>query len=136
MTVVAFSRPFWPLFLHVLSAMLLFGAVLTAFTALLAGHRSVAFRCLLVAVPAWVAMRVCGAWIYSHEKDAYHGAQWLGIGMGIADGGLIVLLLAIGAAYWSQRTSRLLATRTASFLCGVYLLMLAIAWIAMTGKWG
>ena len=27
---IAFSRPFWPLFLHVLGAMTLFGAVLTA----------------------------------------------------------------------------------------------------------
>jgi hypothetical protein len=134
--VIAYTGPFWPLFLHVLGAMLLFGAVLAAVVANVAGHRAAAFKSLLVAVPAWVLMRGGAAWVYSNGYSAAKHQSWLQIGMNVADGGLLVLLLAIGAAYWSQRTSSLRARRIASALCAVYLVLLAVAWLAMSGKWG
>jgi hypothetical protein len=134
--VIAYTGPFWPLFLHVLGAMLLFGAVLAAFVALMAGHRAAGLKSLLVAVPAWILMRGGAEWTYSNGYSAVKNQTWLKLGMNIADGGLIVLLLGIGAAYWSQRTSSGRATRIAIGLCGVYLVLLAVAWLAMSGKWG
>jgi hypothetical protein len=134
--VIAYTGPFWPLFLHVLGAMLLFGAVLAAVIAGAAGHRAAQFKALLVAVPMWVLMRGGAAWTYSHGYSAVKSQTWLKLGMNVADGGLIVLLLAIGTAYWSQRASSRRATRIAAALGGVYLVLLAFAWIAMSGKWG
>ena len=133
---IAYTGPFWPLFLHVLGAMVLFGAVLAALIASGAGHRAAAFKALLIAVPAWVLMRGGAEWTYSHGYSAVKSQTWLKLGMNIADGGLIVLLLALGAAYWAQRTPNARAARIASALCGVYLVLLAVAWLAMTGKWG
>jgi len=133
--VIAYTGPFWPLFLHVLGAMLLFGVVLAALIAGAAGHRAAAFRSLVVAVPAWVLMRGGAAWTYSNGYSAVKSQTWLKLGMNIADGGLIVLLLALGFAYWSQRTSSLRTSRIATALSGVYLLLLAFAWLAMSGKW-
>ena len=133
---IAYTGPFWPLFTHVLGAMLLFGAVLAAVIAGTAGHRAAQFKALLIAVPMWVLMRGGAAWVYSHGYSAVKSQTWLKLGMNIADGGLLVLLLAIGFAYWSQRTSSLRTTRIASGLGFVYLLLLAVAWFAMSGKWG
>lgn len=133
---IAYSGPFWPLFLHVLGAMSLFGAVLAALITGAAGHRSAAFRSLLVAVPAWVLMRGGAQWTYSKGYSALKDQTWLKLGFDVADGGLIVLLLALGFAYWSQRTPSLRITRIATVLSGVYLLLLAVAWLAMSGKWG
>jgi hypothetical protein len=134
--VIAYSGPFWPLFLHVLGAMILFGAALAAFAAGVAGHRAVAFKSLLVAVPAWVLMRGGAEWTYSKGYSAVKDQTWLKLGMSIADGGLIVLILAIGFAYWALRSPNQRIPRIADALCGVYLVLLAVAWLAMTGKWG
>lgn len=132
---IAYTGPFWPLFLHVLGAMVLFGAALAAFVVLLAGHRAAGFKALLVAIPAWILMRGGAQWTYSNGYSAVKNATWLKLGMNVADGGLIVLLLALGAAYWAQRTSNRRAGRAAIALCGVYLVLLGVAWLAMTGKW-
>ena len=132
---IAYTGPFWPLFLHVLGAMTLFGAVLAAVVAGAAGHRAAAFRSLLVAVPAWVLMRGGAEWTYSKGYSALKDQTWLSLGFAIADGGLIVLLLAISFTYWSQRTTNPLVSRIATALSAVYLLLLAVAWLAMSGKW-
>ena len=132
---IAYTGPFWPLFLHVLGAMILFGAVIAALAAGAAGHRAAAFRSLLIAVPAWVLMRGGAQWTYSHGYSALKNQTWLTIGFNVADGGLLVLLLALGFAYWSQRTSSVRVSRIATALSGVYLLLLAVAWLAMSGKW-
>jgi len=132
---MGYTGPFWPLFLHVLGAMVLFGAVLSAFVASLARYRGAAFRSLLVALPAWILMRGGAEWTYSQGYSALKNQTWLSLGMAIADGGLIVLLLALGAAYWSQRGSSAIVSRIATGLSGVYLVLLAVAWLAMSGKW-
>jgi hypothetical protein len=134
--VIAYTAPFWPLFLHVLGAMVLFGAVLAALVVLVAGHRAAGFKSLLIAIPAWILMRGGAEWTYSNGYSAVKNATWLKLGMNIADGGLIVLLLALGAAFWSQRTPSRWAARTAIALSGVYLVLLGVAWLAMSGKWG
>jgi hypothetical protein len=143
--VIAFSRPFWPLFLHVLGAMTLVGAVLTAMIVSYVAWRRpgaavlgrVAFRALvLVGVPAYVVMRAAAQWIYS--KEGYSGDNdptWLGIGFGVADAGVLLLLVTIGVAYWWQRGNKPLAGRILAGFSTLYLLALALAWLAMSGKW-
>jgi hypothetical protein len=143
--VTAFSRPFWPLFLHVLGAMTLVGALLTvvivSFVAWrrpeVAVLRRTAWTALIaVALPAYVVMRLAGQWIYS--KEGFSGKNdptWLGIGFGVADAGLLLLLITIGVAFWWRRGGKPVAGRIVAGLSSVYLVLLAIAWLAMSGKW-
>jgi hypothetical protein len=135
-TLLAYSRPFWPLFLHVLGAMLLFGATLAAFVAAAAGHGRAAFRSLLVAIPFWALMLGAGSWLNSDADGVWNGQTWLQLGMNIAGPGVLALLVAIGTAYWWTRSGKLAAGRICTGVTGVYLLLLAVAWLAMSGKWG
>ncbi len=131
MTLLAYSRSFWPLFLHVLGAMTLYGAVIAALVTALAGLRGAATRALLVAVPAWAVTLGCAYWIEHDEGLGSSKATWLGIGHAVLEPGVIVLLLALAAAWrWPQRG------RIAAALCGVYLVLLTVALLAMSGKWG
>jgi hypothetical protein len=144
--VIAYSRPFWPLFLHVLGAMSLFGAVLTVLIVSYAGWSRptasflprAAFRATIVAVPAYLVMRGAAQWIYSKEGWGTGGAKdpsWIGIGFGVADGGLLLLLILLGVSFWWSRTGRLLAGRIVAVVSTIYVLALAVAWLAMSGKW-
>ena len=98
----------FPLFLHVLGAIVLVGAV--AATLLAAGRskdsallRSVAFRTLLiVALPGWVLMRFAGEWINSRE-DIPGDPGWLGTGYIVGDMGLVILLVGTIVGWWSTR---------------------------------
>lgn len=106
MTTLATIRPDdWnlPLFVHVLGAMILVGAVLTA-TAMLAlarGNtamlRTGYFSLLAVALPGWILMRVGAQWIYAREHlgDASDDPAWLIVGFGAAEGGGLLLLAAL-----------------------------------------
>jgi hypothetical protein len=144
--VIAFSRPFWPLFLHVLGAMTLVGALLTVVLVSwvawrrpdVAVLRRTAWTTLLaVALPAYIVMRGAGQWIYS--KEGFSGKNdptWLGIGFGVADAGLLLLLVTGGCAFWWIRSEKPVAGRIVAVLSSVYLVLLAIAWLAMSGKWG
>jgi uncharacterized membrane protein (UPF0182 family) len=142
---IAFSRPFWPLFLHVLGAMVLVGAMMTVLLLALAAWRrpdltvlaKASFRTLLVvAIPAWLVMRVCAQWIHSKEFGSGNdGPTWIDIGFAVADLGLLFLLVTTGAAFWWQRSGKPIAGRIVTGLASVYLVMLAIAWLAMSGKW-
>jgi hypothetical protein len=135
--VIAFGRSSFPLFLHVLGAMVLFGAVLAALILALARRRKVFGVLLLVAVPAYVAMRGGAQWIYSDEGfTGKNDPTWLGIGFGVADAGVLLLLALVGVAFWWQRSSKPVAGRILAALSSVYLVLLAIAWLAMSGKWG
>ena len=66
-----------------------------------------------------------------HERP-----QWLGIGFAVSDAGLLLLLASIGCAYWWLRSGKPLAGRIVAGLSSVYLVLLAVAWLAMSGKWG
>ena len=136
MTIVAFSRPFWPLFLHVLGAMTLFGTVLAALVVAVAGMPRATFSSLAAALPAWVVTLLCAFWIEHDEGLGSSNATWLGIGHGVLEPGLVVLLAAFGAAYWWRRSGRVLAGRLTAGLTAAYIVMLAVAWLAMSGKWG
>jgi hypothetical protein len=134
-TLLAYSRPFWPLFLHVLGAMVLFGAVLAAFVAAAAGQRRAAFPALVIAVPAWALTLGAGSWLNSDADGVWNGQTWLKLGMNIAGPGVLVLLLAIAAAYWWRRSGAPRAGHVSAALSGIYLVLLAVAWLAMSGKW-
>jgi hypothetical protein len=144
--VIAFSRPFWPLFLHVLGAMTLVGALLAVVLVSavawrrpdLAVLRRAAWSGLIVvALPAYLVMRLAGQWIYS--KEGFSGDDdptWLGIGFGVGDLGLLLLLVTIGVAFWWRRGAKPVAGRIVAVLSSLYLVLLAVAWLAMSGKWG
>jgi NADH:ubiquinone oxidoreductase subunit 6 (subunit J) len=132
----------FPLFLHVLGAIVLVGAV--AATLLAAGRskdsallRSVAFRTLLiVALPGWVLMRFAGEWINSRE-DIPGDPGWLGTGYIVGDIGLVILLAATIVGWWStRRPERVWPARTVTVLAGIYLVALLVAMVAMSGKPG
>ena len=144
---IAYSRPFWPLFLHVLGAMSLFGAILAVLILSLVAwrrpdarflHRA-AFTASLIAVAAYVVMRVGAEWIYSKEGWGKGGAEdptWIGIGYGVSDIGLLVLLVIVGCSFWWSRSGRPVAGRIVAVLSVLLTAALAVAWLAMSGKWG
>jgi hypothetical protein len=135
-----------PLFLHVAGAMTLVGALGTTLVLAGAGMRRPDARILargaflsliLAALPAWVVMRVAAQWTYSTEHFSGHDdPTWIGIGFGVSDAGLLVLLVSTGLAYAWTRKLRPWAPRALGGLGGVYLILLGIAWLAMSGKWG
>jgi len=144
--VIAFSRPFWPLFLHVLGAMTTVGAILTALLLLLAAWkrpdavflRRATFTTLLAAIPFYALLRVFGQVMYNREKDAFGGNDptWVGIGFIFADAGALLLLITIGLAFWWLRSGKAIAARIATGTSSVLLVLLTIAMLAMSGKWG
>jgi hypothetical protein len=80
--VIAYSRPFLPLFLHVLGAMTLVGAILAVLILTVAAwgrpevaalRRAAFWTLLIVAIPAWIVMRVGAEWIYSKEFGSSSG---------------------------------------------------------------
>jgi hypothetical protein len=130
----------FPLFLHVLGAIVLVGA--TAATALAASHagdslllRRVAFGTLVaVAIPAWVLMRLAGQWIESKE-DIEGDPTWLGIGYVVADIGLVILVVTTVIGWWStRRPARRWPARAVTALASLYLIALLVAMWANTGK--
>jgi hypothetical protein len=135
-----------PLFLHVLGAMVLVGAVATA--ALLSFvawrrprvplyGRAAFWSLLAVGLPAYVVMRVGAQWTYSKEGfSGKHDPTWVGIGFLAADLGLLLLLVTTGIAFWWKRRGKTVAGRAVSVLTSVYLVLLAVAWFAMAAKWG
>jgi hypothetical protein len=144
--VIAYSRPFWPLFLHVLGAMTLVGSIMAALIASAVAWRRpgspllsrVTFAALVSGVPSYIVFRIAAQVIYSDEKDAYGGKDptWIGIGFGVSDAGLLLLLASIGCAFWWRRSAKPVAGRIVGGLSTVYLVLLAVAWMAMSGKWG
>jgi hypothetical protein len=107
MTIVATVRPdSWnfPLFLHVLGAMILVGGLLAGASSLALARGDVRFlrlgyRSLLaVALPGWLLMRIGAEWIASKEGWTAEGVPtptWLGIGFALADAGGLILLVSL-----------------------------------------
>jgi hypothetical protein len=97
-----------PLFLHVAGAMLLVGALVVVVATMAAALRNgegvevltrLAFRTLLIGVfPAYVLMRVGAEWIKS-EAGFPDDLSWIGLGYGVADGGLLLAIIAAVLAW-------------------------------------
>jgi hypothetical protein len=151
MSVIAAVRPdSWnfPLFLHVLGAMILVGGLLGGVGALAMARgearmlRLGYWSLLAVSLPGWVLMRAGAAWIASkeHLDDLPDRLvpTWLGIGSLIADAGGLVLLVSLilgGVGVYRLREGKgsglLKATLVLSF---VALAAYVVAVWAMAGK--
>ena len=108
MSVLATVRPdAWnfPLFVHVLGAMILVAGLVTGTAALFFARgdakllRLGFWSLMLVSFPGWVIMRIGAQWIYSKEgwdkvPDNLR-PDWLGIGYLTADAGGLVLVITL-----------------------------------------
>jgi hypothetical protein len=137
-----------PLLLHVLGAMLLVGGLTTAVAAFWLGWRRDAktlsrlgfWSLLAVAFPAWWLMRIAGQWIYDKERfDKDPG--WIGIGYTTAEGGGLLLLIAIiltGIGVRRQRHAEngapSILVRIGAVLATIVLAAYLVAVWAMTAK--
>jgi hypothetical protein len=149
-TVLATVRPHawdFPLFLHVLGAMILVGGLLTGAACLALARGDVKFlrlgyRTLLaVALPGWLLMRIGAEWIASKEgwdAKGVHDPTWLNIGFILADlGGLILLISLVvgGIGVRRLRTGKgTTLLRTTLALSVVLLGAYVVAVWAMAGK--
>jgi hypothetical protein len=131
-----------PLFLHVLSAMVLFGAVVLA--AVSAGGSSeggmrLAYRTLLVgALPAWLAMRLSAQWIGSETGVLDEGVEapaWVDIGFISSEGSFLFLIAATVCARIASRRDHAGGLRTATtVLVGITIVAYVVALWAMSTK--
>jgi ABC-type maltose transport system permease subunit len=108
-SVLAAVRPdSWnfPLFVHVLGAMILVGGLLTGASAIAFARGDARFlrlgywTLLLVALPGYIVMRIGAHWIYSKEgwddlPDEVDEPAWLGIGWIVADIGALLTVIAL-----------------------------------------
>jgi hypothetical protein len=136
-------RPDFQLFLHVLGAAALFGStlclvVLAAASRSRAEPRPLAFGALAttlaVAIPAWVLMLAFGHWTKSKEGWP-SGLDWLQLGTGIADAGLLVLLASAGLSFaWLRRPAAAWLPGALGLLAAAYTFALGVGWWVMTTK--
>lgn len=107
MSVLAAIRPDswnYPLFLHVLGAMILVGAMLTSSSFLVFARgetrllRLGYWTLLAVGLPSFILTRVAGEWLADKEGWYDEGVPdqvWLGIGFIVTDLGALLLLVAL-----------------------------------------
>jgi hypothetical protein len=143
MTVLAAIRPdSWnfPLFLHVLGAMVLVGGTLAAAASLAFARgdngllRLGYWSLLAVALPGYIVMRIGAEWTYSKEglDDAPDDPAWVGIGYVVADAGALLLLIALvvgGIGVYRLRSDRGSGLLKASL--GISVLLLAAYVVAI-----
>ncbi len=151
MSVVALIRPdSWnfPLFLHVLGAMILVGGLLAGGATLGYARGDARFlrlgywTLLVVSLPGWVLMRIGAGWISS--KEGWDDLPdelvptWLSIGWFTADLGGLILLVALivgGVGVYRLRQGKSSGLLRATMVLSLVLLAayLVAAW-AMAGK--
>ena len=145
MTILATIRPdSWdfPLFLHVLGAMILVGGLLTGASSLALARgdarylRLGYFSLLAVALPGWILMRIGAEWIASKEGWTAKGAPtptWLGIGFVLADAGGLILLVSLVAGGIGVR--RLRAHKGTGLLKATLVLSIALLAAYIVAVW-
>lgn len=114
MDVIAVVRPdSWnvPLFIHVLGAMLWTGTLLLAVIAFAdqrrGGDPRFGFLTLLRAsIPAYIIMRVGAQLVADKEKLGDSDDAWIGIGYGVTDLGVLLLIIATVCAGLAARKAR------------------------------
>jgi hypothetical protein len=152
MSTLAALRPdSWdfPLFVHVLGAMILVGGLLTGASALAFARgeaRSLRlgyWSLLAVSLPGWILMRVGAEWIYSEEgwDDLPEGTDdpgWLSTGAIIGDLGGPILLIALilgGVGVYRLRQGKGAGLLKATLVLSLVLLAAYVVAVwAMTGK--
>ena len=134
------------LFLHVLGATVLFGAMIVFVTLVVVARPQpnvsrLLFRTWLALIlPAYILMRVAAEWVLSTEKKDIPDLGdkgWVGTGFIVADGGAVLLLIVgIAAFLASRREGRGRAATVAGAVGVLYLVALAVAAFAMSAKPG
>jgi hypothetical protein len=148
-TLLAVSRPSdwnFPLFVHVLGAMILVGGLLTG-ASLLAFARGDArllrlgyWTLVLVALPGYIVMRIGAEWTYVEEgwDDVEDEPAWIGIGYIIADIGALLTLIALilgGIGVRRLRDGRGHGLLKAAMIVSLVVLAAAVVAVwAMSGK--
>jgi hypothetical protein len=149
-TVLALSRPTewnFPLFLHVLGAMVLVGALLTAVSAFAYARGDARFlrlgywTLLAVGLPSYIVMRIGAEWIADKEGFNDEGAPepaWLGIGYIVADAGALLLLISLilgGIGVRRLRDGKGAGLLRATMVIALIVLVAALVAVwAMSGK--
>ena len=132
----------FPLFLHVLGAIALVGAVAATLALALSSQqrpwlRGITLRTVLaVVIPAWLLMRVAGQWEDSRSSIG-DGEGWLDVGFIVADAGVLFLIVtSIVAWLGARKPERRWPGQVVSVLAAIYLVALLVAMFAMSGKPG
>jgi hypothetical protein len=138
-------KPELQLFLHVLGAIALFGAIATLGVLGLAARRltdrgplpkAALITTIAVGVPAWVVMLTFGSWTKANE-GLPGTVGWIRIPNAIALAGMFVLLAAAGISYsWLRRPAGGWQPALLGLLSAGYILALGVAWWMMTAKVG
>ena len=128
----------FPLFLHVLGAMLLVGTLLAVATAMTLDWRRpggapalarLGLRTLLLGVvPAYVLMRVGAQWTEA-EQDWPGDPAWLAIGYITADAGALLILVSVILAAIGLRQLRGGGGRVLARTVGVFSIVLLAAYV-------
>jgi hypothetical protein len=141
MAVIRADSVNFPLLLHVGGAMVMVGALAAVVVVLAVAKRGdpgalrLAFRTLLIgAIPAYIVMRVGAEWAAS-EANVDEDATWVGIGYMVADGGLLLLIIAtVLAGLAGRRENAGGFVRAANVLTLIVIASYAVALWAMTAK--
>ena len=133
-----------PLLVHVGGAMLLVGTLVVVPVVMAGALRRgddaavlsrLAYRSLLLGVlPAYVVMRGGAEWVASEE--AVGDPTWVGVGYMTSDAGLLLILIATGLAWRTQRRGVGGPARAVVVLAGVLLIAYAVTIWAMSAKPG
>jgi len=137
-----------PLFIHVLGAMVMVGALVLAASYLFAAARggsleatNAGFRSLLyAALPAFIVMRAGAEWIADKENVKDSDATWIGIGYMASDlGALLIIVTTIVSGLALRRARREgsrpgRGTTVAAWLVAVLIALYVVAIWAMATK--
>jgi hypothetical protein len=152
MSTMALIRPdSWdlPLFVHILGAMILVGALSLSAVSLIAAWRSgsagltkLGFMTLFYgAIPGYIVMRGGAQWIANKEGLEDSDLSWIGIGFSVSDAGFVLLLIslviggiAVRRINRGQGGTPSVSARIATGLISVFLLACLVAVWAMTTK--
>jgi hypothetical protein len=151
-TVASITRPdSWdlPLFVHILGAMVLVGALTLSAVSLIAAWRSgsapltkLGFMTLFYgAIPGYIVMRGGAQWIANKENLEDSDLSWIGIGFGVSDMGFLLLIISlIIGGIGVRRINRggggtpTVSARIATGLVSLFLIACLVAVWAMTTK--
>lgn len=138
------------LLLHLVGAVVVFGALLASATSILLARgdtrllRLGYFSLLLVGLPGLILMRLAGQWLYNLQKwdelpEQIDEPAWLGIGFVVADwGGILFLIsLALGGIgiYRLRQGKNATGLLNATMLISLVLILAYVVAVwAMTGK--
>ena len=127
------------LFVHILGAMALVGALVLVLVALADRYLRLGFRSLLFGVvPGWIVMRGAAEWIADKEKvnDLDPVPSWVDIGYSVADPMLLLIIVStVCAGVAARRQQRGGALRGTALVLTVIMLVAALVAVwAMSTK--